>query len=166
MQTVLAEKNKQIDGFIAREEVAKNKVREAIQVVEMALMEKDAALAREMLAKDELARLTKAFSDAEAECEKKARTEIAEIKRLNGIHMKQMQQDLNRAKEEIQMKNFEAEKSVLKLESLQREIEILQKGTAQSTDSSLNKLLVLEKNLESTFQKLVWVTYLNCLLER
>lgn len=149
LQAALVEKNKQIDGFIIREEVAKNKVREAVSIVETALMEKDAALLREAQTREEMARLAEAVQEAEL----KTRAEINEIKSESQVKLNQLQQELVNAKEEIQNKNFEIEKHFFKQEALQKEIEILQKG--RNIESDLSKLLVLEKNLESTFQKLV-----------
>lgn len=155
LQASLVEKNKLLDGFIVREEVAKNKVREAVSVVETALMEKDAALLREAQAKEEVARVTKTLSEVIQENDLKVKAEINQIRVECSMKLNQLREELTKAKEEMLNKNFELEKAVLKNEALQKEIEILQKGTSQSVDSDLNKLLVLEKNLESTFQKLV-----------
>lgn len=155
LQATLAEKSKQVDGFILREEVAKNKVREAVNVVETALMEKDAALLREAHIREELARLSKTLIEAVQEVEAKAKAEISEVTSECQAKLNLLQQELVKAKEEMQNKNFEIEKHVLKQQNLQREIEIIQKGSSQSIEGDMNKLLVLEKNLESTFQKLV-----------
>lgn len=149
LQAALVEKNKQIDGFIVREEIAKNKVREAVNIVETALMEKDAALLREAQTRDEMARLFEAVQEAEA----KTRAEINQIKTESQAKCNNLQQELVKAKDEIQSKNFEIEKQSFKQEALQKEIEVLQKG--RNVESDMSKLLVLEKHLESTFQKLV-----------
>lgn len=157
LQISLVDKNKQIDGFIVREEVAKNKVREAVNVVESALMEKDGALLREAQVREELARLSKIHVEALHESETKAKEKIPEIKSEYGSQVKQLEEELSKTKAKIQIKNLEIEKNVFKLEALQKQIDFLQTGTSQNRESDMNKLLVLEKNLESTFQKLVSV---------
>lgn len=155
LQAALSEKNKQIEGFILREELAKDKVREAVSVVETALMEKDAALLREARSREELSRLSKMLSEVTHETELKAKAEISEIKSECQIKLNELQQKLGKAKEEIRNKTFEIEKCLVKQEGLLKEIEIMRKGSSQNVDSDVNKLLLLEKNLESTFQKLV-----------
>lgn len=159
LQTNLADKSKQIDGFIVREEIAKNKVREAVNVVESALMEKDAAILREAQTREELVKLSKTHAEIIQQNAMKAKAEINEIKSECGVKLKHLEEQLRKAKEEIQIKHFEIEKHVCKLEVLQRQIEFLQSGTNQNRESDMNKLLVLEKNLESTFQKLVSVVF-------
>lgn len=157
LQTSLANKNKQIDRIIHREEIAKNKVKEAISVVESALIEKDAALLREAQMREELARLSRLHFEFVQENECATKTKINEIKTTCTAKTKLLEEELIKATREIQLKNTEIDKYIFQLEILQKQVDFLHSGTSQNKESDMNKLLVLEKNFETTFQKLVYI---------
>lgn len=154
LQTNLTDKNKQIEEFLVREQLSKSKVREAINVVESALMEKDNALLREAQAREDLAKFRRVYSELVQENEMKANTEINKIKSTYLGKLMHFEESLTTAQKEIQTKNYEIEKQFFQLEILQKQIEFLQTGSSQNKECNINKLLMLEKNLETTFQKL------------
>lgn len=65
--------------------------------------------------------------------------------------------DLAKAHNEIKIKTSELQAAKDKSALLENEIERMHKGHCSIDESEINKLLVLEKNLESTFQKLVCI---------
>lgn len=155
LQETLERKNREIELLKHSTEQSRFKVEEAVQIVEYALLEKDAALLKETQAKEELTNLSNAVSKMTTEFEE------AFAKRTNSIikeyEEKFKNQHLEHSKVLDDLKNtkFELEKCNLKCKSFEREISILQKGDTQTKESGMSKLLILEKNLESTFQKLV-----------
>ncbi|KAI4463963.1 hypothetical protein MML48_4g00006719 [Holotrichia oblita] len=110
LRSSLQEKNKLVSSLRGKEKESQLKVSEAIQVVEAALFEKDAALYREKQAKE-----------------------------------------------------LEKEKNTSKV--LEERLDIIQKGNLTIETSSTSKLLMLEKNLESTFQNLLLSEKKNIQLE-
>lgn len=62
---------------------------------------------------------------------------------------------LMESQSEIKKKSLEIEQISAKCRFLEDEVNKLQKVTNDSGDSSCSKLLLLQKNFESTFQKLV-----------
>lgn len=62
--------------------------------------------------------------------------------------MRQMESNLND-------KNLDLEQQIRRNKMVEEEMMFLKKGNVCVDDSTTSKLLILEKNLESTFQKLV-----------
>lgn len=155
LQGILDVKNREIQFLKYNVDQSRLKVEEAIQIVECALLERDAALLKETQAKEEVTKVIEVTSKMKAEFEETLSRKVnsvaneyeEKLKKFNSLHRK--------AVEDFKNSTFELEKRNLKCESLEREISILQKGDSQTAESSMSKLLILEKNLESTFQKLV-----------
>ncbi|KRT82709.1 hypothetical protein AMK59_3856, partial [Oryctes borbonicus] len=155
LTSALKEKNKIISMFRIKEKESQMKVNEAIHIVEAALVEKDAALFREKEAKDEAIQLTKALSESVEEANKKAQTELDSAKKQYIEKAQKLKSDMRNLTEFLKQKDLELEKERNAAKVLEEKLDIVQRGNLSIETSSTSKLLLLEKNLESTFQKLV-----------
>lgn len=79
--------------------------------------------------------------------------EIIETKYL--VKLKKVNIDVDSMKEELTLKCEEISQHKKEYKILEEEFERIKKGNINLDESSTTKLLILEKNLESTFQKLV-----------
>lgn len=172
LTSTLQEKNKLISSLRAKEKESQLKVSEAIQVVDAALFEKDAALYREKQAKgkntllkltfyifskylDEVLQLTKALSDSIQEANKKVQSDLDTAKKQYLEKVQKLKTDMKNLSEFLKQKDLELEKEKNTSKILEEKLDIIQKGNITIETSSTSKLLLLEKNLESTFQNLV-----------
>lgn len=89
------------------------------------------------------------------ETEEKIKSEVAQIKIEYTKKVESLQVELKKVESEVLMKNLEIEKYSTKCSLLENELDRFKKGNFTIDDMHTSKLLVLEKNLESTFQKLV-----------
>ncbi|XP_018565268.1 uncharacterized protein PFB0765w-like [Anoplophora glabripennis] len=151
----IKEKEELVDSVNQNNVECREKVREAVLVVTAALNEKDAALLREKEAKDETQKLNETLQDIVRETENKIKNEVNKLKIEHNFKQEQLLKDLKVAEEEIKTKSLEIEKYTTKCKLLENEIEKFQRGIFNIDESRTSKLLVLEKNLESTFQKLL-----------
>ncbi|GJQ77354.1 hypothetical protein Trydic_g20764 [Trypoxylus dichotomus] len=165
LTSALKEKGKVISTLKIKEKESQMKVNEAIQIVEAALVEKDAALFREKQAKDETAHLTKALSESVEEANKKAQVELDLAKRQYIEKAQKLKADMKNLTEFLKQKDFELEKEKNAAKVLEEKLDIMQKGNVSIETSSTSKLLLLEKNLETTFQKLLFSEKKNIQLE-
>lgn len=89
------------------------------------------------------------------ETEEKIQNEVAIVKTEFGTIQEKLQTNLKNLENEISLKNLEIEKFSTKCSLLESELDRFRKGNITMDDMHTSKLFVLEKNLESTFQKLV-----------
>lgn len=108
-----------------------------------------------LLLLDEIQKLNDTLQDIVRETEDKIKNEVNTLKIEYNFKYERLLKDLKITEEEIKSKSLEIEKYSTKCKLLENEIEKFQKGIFNIDDSRTSKLLVLEKNLESTFQKLV-----------
>ncbi|KYB27921.1 hypothetical protein TcasGA2_TC008020, partial [Tribolium castaneum] len=144
-------KNEEIDALKLKVKECKAKVSEALQVVEAALNEKDAALLREAEAKEETARFSQTLTEFIEETDLKIRN----IQSDHETRVEQMRQALEASQELVRVKEMEIETYVKKCAILENQIEDFRKNRTYVDDGGTSKILVLEKNLENTFQKLL-----------
>ncbi|RZC36122.1 sodium channel and clathrin linker 1-like, partial [Asbolus verrucosus] len=140
----IKDKSTEIESLKLKVNECRTKVEEALQVVEAALNEKDAALLRETETREEIVRLSTSLAEVINETDVKVKT----IKNEHDQKLDKVLNDLKESQEEV--KNYSK-----KCTFLEEEIERLHKGQVYIDESSTSKLLMLEKNLENTFQKLV-----------
>lgn len=175
LTSILKEKNKAISTLKSKEKESQMRVGEAIQIVDAALLEKDAALLRETQAKgtyyysislilsactfslitDEVLQVTKALSDSIEEANKKMYAELELAKKQYIEKAQILKTDMKDLTEFLKRKDLELEKERNAAKVLEEKLDIIQKGNLSIETSSTSKLLMLEKNLETTFQKLV-----------
>ncbi|KAK5643104.1 hypothetical protein RI129_006949 [Pyrocoelia pectoralis] len=155
LQVTLEAKDNIIKELKSKDRAAKEKVTEAVQVVEVALLEKDAALFRENHAKEELAKISKTLSEVTNQANERLRNEVSSIKQEYDLKLNETQSSVTSLKDELNGKNFQLQKSMYDCKLLENEIEKVKKGNLFIDESHTSKLLILEKNLESTFQKLL-----------
>lgn len=154
-QKLVDEKNIEIHLLRCSVEQSKLKVEEAVQIAEYALMERDAACLSEAQAKEELIKASETLSKTKTEFEDTIAKKVNTLTKEYSDELKKAELQNNKVQEDLKNSKFELEKCSLKCEALEREISILKTGDSQTVESSMSKLLVLDKNLESTFQKLV-----------
>lgn len=146
---------------------------EAVGIVEAALNEKDAALFREQGLKgkgipknilnfnnfniEENEKLVQEMTEIVKESQEKITSETNKIKAELNERQRAVLEELSQAHHEIKIKTNELQAAKDKSALLEHEIERIHKGHCSIDESEINKLLVLEKNLESTFQKLVCI---------
>lgn len=106
---------------------------------------------------DEIQKLNETLQDIVEETEEKIKNEVNKLKIEYNFKQEQLSKDLKIAEEEIKAKFLEIEKYSTKCKLLENEIEKFQRGIFNIDENRISKLLILEKNLESTFQKLVSV---------
>lgn len=146
---------------------------EAVGIVEAALNEKDAALFREQGLKgkgipknifltnfnnfniEENEKLVQEMTEIVKESQEKITSETNKTKAELNERQRAILEELSQAHNEIKIKTSELQAAKDKSALLEKEIERMHKGHCSIDESEINKLLVLEKNLESTFQKLV-----------
>ncbi|KAB0799617.1 hypothetical protein PPYR_07497 [Photinus pyralis] len=155
LQVSLEMKDNVIQEMKAKERTAKEKVTEAVQIVETALFEKDAAVFRESQAREEAARISKILSELMDKADARLKNEVEAVQQVCDIKLKETQTSVGSLKEELNEKNLQLQKSTYDCKLLENEVEKAKKGNLFVDESHTSKLLVLEKNLESTFQKLL-----------
>ncbi|XP_066247069.1 sodium channel and clathrin linker 1-like [Euwallacea similis] len=155
LQQLLDNKDDVILGLKRANADCLNRVTEAVGVVDAALNEKDAALFRERKVKEENEKLVQEMTEIIKESHEKIKSESDKARSEFSDKQKAFLDDLARAHNEIKNKTSELEAATKKCALLENEIERMHKGHCNIDESDMNKLLVLEKNLESTFQKLL-----------
>ncbi|KAH1019245.1 hypothetical protein HUJ04_009090 [Dendroctonus ponderosae] len=151
----LANKEEVIQGLKTANQECLNRVSEAIGIVEAALNEKDAALFRESRIQEENEKLVKETTEIVQESQEKIQRETDRIKLEFGQKQKSLLDKLEQAQKESRNQSAEIEALNKKRILLESELERIHRGHCSNEESDINKLLVLEKNLESTFQKLL-----------
>lgn len=189
LQRIIKDKDDFITNITRTNQEYREKVKEAVQVVQAALNEKDAALYKEREAKgingkkafitdtlvlsknsritytflrifmisflDEIEKVSQELADIVKETEEKVKNEAYKLKTEHEKKQEIFQVELKKFENEIAVKNLEIEKHSTKCSLLENEMDRFRKGNITMDDMHTSKLLVLEKNLESTFQKLV-----------
>lgn len=102
-----------------------------------------------------MAKLKKIMSEMVNEMEEKVKNEVELIDTKYNIKFKKAKMDVDNLKEELTTKNDEINKYKKELKTLEEDLQRISKGNITIDESNTSKLLILEKNLESTFQKLV-----------
>lgn len=107
---------------------AKLKVAEACHIIEAALIEKDAALQREVEAREEINKLTTTINDIVQETESKVKSDISVVKEefANKLHSYKL--DLKKCQEDLALKTLERDKRNELCKELQSEIDELKEG--------------------------------------
>ncbi|XP_050299162.1 sodium channel and clathrin linker 1-like isoform X2 [Anthonomus grandis grandis] len=131
------------------------RVTEAVGLVEAALQEKDAALFRERAMKEENEKLVQEMTEMIKECEVKIKKETIKITQEYEQKQKLLLEQLTHAQNGIQAKMCEIEGISKKCILLESEIERMHRGHCSIEERDINKMLILEKNMEATFQKLL-----------
>lgn len=104
---------------------------------------------------EENEKLVQEMTEIVKESQEKITTETNKIKADLTERQRAILEDLSKAHNEIKIKTNELQAAKDKSALLENEIERMHKGHCSIDENEINKLLVLEKNLESTFQKLV-----------
>ncbi|VEN38104.1 unnamed protein product [Callosobruchus maculatus] len=151
----LKSKDQYIQKILMKNKESEDKVREAVQIVEAALLEKDAALFREKETREQIQKINQDIDDIVRDTENKIRIEVATVTVACDKKCQELGDTLRTAQEELKMKSLEIEKYQTKCELFESELDKFRKGNYDFSDSNASKLLILEKNLESTFQKLL-----------
>lgn len=81
--------------------------------------------------------------------------DVGQVKQEYQSKIETLQQTIDTTQKELNNKNEELEKHSKEYKYLENELERIKKGNVVIDDTCTNRLFVLEKNLESTFQKLV-----------
>nr|CAI5847178.1 unnamed protein product [Callosobruchus analis] len=151
----LKNRDQYIQRILVKNKESEEKVREAVQVVEAALLEKDAALYREKETREQIQKINQDIDDIVRNTENKIKMEVASVTAQCDKKCQELGEMLRMAQEELRMKSLEIEKYQTKCELFESELDKFRKGNYDFSDSNASKLLILEKNLESTFQKLL-----------
>lgn len=160
LQQELQSKEELIKTLIVKDQESKAKVLESVILVEAAIVEKCAAYDREMKAKEEVTELSNSLAQIIKEADEKIKNEVEIIKKQYNENLKKLLDDIKELKTELNSKNFELQKVTRECKMLEEEISRRKQGNILMDDSNTSKLIVLEKNLESSFQKLVIILFL------
>nr|XP_023016021.1 hyaluronan-mediated motility receptor-like [Leptinotarsa decemlineata] len=133
----------------------RDKVAEAVQVVEAALHEKDAALFRETEMNIKIEKINEDMKNIMKEMEEKVTNQVEAVKLEYNKRYEVLMAKYNTALEDLKVKSLEIEKFSAKCSFLENEMEKFRRGDVTIQDTNISKLLILEKNLETTFQKLL-----------
>ncbi|KAK4886245.1 hypothetical protein RN001_002516 [Aquatica leii] len=125
LEVTLKHKNKMNDELKEQMTQSKKKVEEAVQVVEAAFREKDAAILRENIAKEEIIKISKILSNVLDETSDKMKNDIKIIKEECDTKIKQTNIKADTLREELNHKNAELQKSIYEYKLLQNEFEKL-----------------------------------------
>ncbi|CAH1956910.1 unnamed protein product [Acanthoscelides obtectus] len=155
LEKLLKEKDQFINNVLDKNRECQEKVCEAVQIVEAALIEKDAALYREKETRDQMQKINQDIDDIVKDTEFKIKVEVANVKSQYDKRCQELEDMLRTAQEELRIKSLEIEKYQTKCELFESELDKFRKGNYDFSESNGSKLLILEKNLESTFQKLL-----------
>lgn len=104
---------------------------------------------------EEMAKLTKVMAEMVDETREKVKNEVELIETKYKLKLKKVHLDCDHLKEQIAEKSQEIFACKRNGKILEEELERFKKGNITLDESNTTKLLLLEKNLESTFQKLV-----------
>lgn len=104
---------------------------------------------------DEIEKVSQELSNIAKETEDKIKNEISKAKIEFISKQENFKLEMQRLENEVSMRILENEKISMKCSLLESELERFRKGNVTMDEFHTSKLLVLEKNLESTFQKLV-----------
>lgn len=104
---------------------------------------------------EENEKLVKETTEIVQESQEQIRKETDRIKMEYIEQQKYLLDKLEQAQKEIRNQSAEIETLNKKCILLESELERMHRGHCSNEESDINRLLVLEKNLESTFQKLV-----------
>ncbi|KAG5898615.1 hypothetical protein JTB14_020991 [Gonioctena quinquepunctata] len=110
---------------------------------------------RENEAKAEMQKINVNLNDVLKEMEEKMCNEITRIKSEYSGRYEDLTNKYNKVQDEMKVKSLEIEKFATKCALLENVIDKFRKGDGNIHDTNISKLLILEKNLESTFQKLL-----------
>ncbi|XP_044749847.1 desmoplakin-like [Coccinella septempunctata] len=157
LSKTINKQNKKIKSLEDRNKEYVTKVNEAVQVVEAACIEKDFALMRELESKDEMSKVSKSLLEAIENAELKLKSEVDQVKSDFNTNLKTVLDDLKKAHSDSVVKQNEINTYAKQCALLENEIERLQtkRGRTEEEEDGNSKLLILEKNLEKTFQKLL-----------
>ncbi|XP_056635172.1 sodium channel and clathrin linker 1-like [Diorhabda sublineata] len=150
-----AGKEKLIKKVMDQNNEFKEKIIEAIEIVQAALNEKDASLLREAEIRSEMKKMNEQLDDIIKEVQEKCMKETDSIKEQAEFRYKDILKCLENTQDELKEKVVQNEKLQAKNIILQNEIDKFSTRGVDSEESKTSKLLILEKNLESTFQKLL-----------
>lgn len=96
------------------------------------------------------------------EADEKIKKEKELIKEQYNENLSELVKDMRQIKSNLNDKNLDFEQQIRRNKMLEEEMQALRKGNiTMDDDSTTSKLLILEKNLESTFQKLVSLQIFN-----
>jgi len=95
------------------------------------------------------------LSEVIEETNSKLKQELEQSKQHYSDKLNKIKKDMKNVLQDLETKGNELEKHRNMSKVLEEEVERLRKGNINFDESHTSKLLVLEKNLESTFQKLV-----------
>ncbi|CAG9857319.1 unnamed protein product [Phyllotreta striolata] len=153
------EKERRMQTLLLQNNEHREKVNEALQIVQAALNEKDAALMREVTVRTNVQKLNEELDSILNDIKEKFDRETARIKQEASKQRDALLKEIDSAKQRLDAKSIEIEKFHTKSIVLQNNIDkLLSTGSnanAIDDNTATSKLLVLEKNLESTFQKLL-----------
>jgi Skp family chaperone for outer membrane proteins len=108
-----------------------------------------------------MAKITEKLTNIVDETNHKAQKDIECLKNIHEEKLHKLEEEVQAVHQELDKKNIELNKYTNECKLMEDEIARIKKGNLQIDDSNTSKLLILEKNLESTFQKLVHHQYLD-----
>ncbi|XP_028136514.1 sodium channel and clathrin linker 1-like [Diabrotica virgifera virgifera] len=149
------EKDKLVQKIMEQNSEYKEKIIEAIEVVQAALNEKDASLLREATIRSEMKKMNDDLDRIIGAIEEKCNKDIVVVKQDAEKRYTDLLDNHRKLQDELNKKILDIEKMQAKNIILQNEIDRFSLGATGTDDSRTSKLLILEKNLESTFQKLL-----------
>ncbi|XP_060530717.1 sodium channel and clathrin linker 1-like [Cylas formicarius] len=155
LEKIILNKENVIQGLKRKSSECWAKVTEAVNIVEAALNEKDAALFREREIAEENQKMVEQITEITKKYEERIKNETGIIKDECNRKLKELTEELAQTQNEVKRKSLEIENQAKNVILLEHEVQRLQAGNLSFNESNTSKLLVLEKNLEATFQKLL-----------
>lgn len=152
------EKDKLIFIINKSNDQSKRKVSEAVDLVETALLEKDAALLREKVAKDEAQNLQKILSRIIDEAGEKVIIEVESVKSMYETKYWLLQDEINNLQKDLTNRKEKVNELSAKCDKLENELDKYRSqldNNGEDSKQNYTKVLLLEKNLEASVQKML-----------
>ncbi|KAF5285341.1 hypothetical protein FQA39_LY04440 [Lamprigera yunnana] len=144
-------KNQTINELREKNVECAQKVTEALQIVEAAFREKDAALLREKKYKDEVIKISKTLTEILDETSDKIKEDVNTIRQECDAKLKEAQEMVNKSKDELNTKNTALQKSMYDMD-LNQSVNLL---FQLSSEKSLVKLETEKKKIKSEMEQII-----------
>lgn len=146
---------RKIEDLLRRNNESKNKVAEALDVVEKAIFEKQAGAMREHHLEEEVQRLQLCVDHVIEEAGKKVATEVEETVRKYDAMLQELTKEFSATKKELDEKRLENKKISFRYKKLERLTSAkLDKEKITLIKGSEAEITILENHLESVYQEL------------
>lgn len=147
--------NRKIHELVLSNHEAKNKVEEALDIVEKAIRERDAAIIKETQLQEEINQLQLCLQHVIDEAGKKVGCEVEDVRKKYEENISELLKDIPDLKNELQRKSQDLKRITMKYKRLEKTASAkLDKEKISLIRGSETELTILESQLSSVYQEL------------